>query len=70
MTKMAMEFVLDRVEDIMGKGENAGYQCLFFPQCFQKIAFHPGVQIPGSFGKDLTFSQTSPGFYVSAVKVF
>ena len=26
-------FVLDRLENIMGKGENAGYQC------FQKAAF-------------------------------
>ena len=32
----------DWVENIMGKGENAGYQhFLLFPQCFLK-AFHPG----------------------------
>ena len=30
-------FVLDRVENIVGKGENAGYQhFLLFYQCFQK----------------------------------
>ena len=30
-------FVFDRVENIAGKGENAGYQhFLLFPQCFQK----------------------------------
>ena len=30
----------DRVENIAGKGENAGYQQFFlFPQCFQKLSF-------------------------------
>ena len=30
--------VFDRVENIVGKGENAGYQhFLLFPQCFQKV---------------------------------
>ena len=30
----------DRVENIVGKGENAGYQhFLLFPQCFQKASF-------------------------------
>ena len=32
--------VLDRVENIAGKGENAGYQLfLLFPQCFEKDSF-------------------------------
>ena len=32
--------VFDRVENIVGKGENAGYQhFLLFPQCFQKLSF-------------------------------
>ena len=32
-----MEFVFDSIEDIVGKGENAGYQYfLLFLQCFQK----------------------------------
>ena len=32
-----MVYVLDRVEKIVGKGENAGYQhFLLFLQCFQK----------------------------------
>ena len=32
--------VLDRVENIAGKGENAGYQhFLHFPQCFQEACF-------------------------------
>ena len=31
--------VFDRVENIVGKGENAGYQhSLLFPQCFQKAS--------------------------------
>ena len=38
-----MIFVFDRVENIVGKGENAGYQhFLLFPQCFQE-AFYSGV---------------------------
>ena len=33
-----LKFVLKRVENIVGKGENAGYQhFLLFPQCFQKF---------------------------------
>ena len=32
--------VLGRVENIVGKGENAGYQhFLLFPQCFLKLSF-------------------------------
>ena len=35
--KQNLKFVLLRVENIVGKGENAGYQhFLLFPQCFQK----------------------------------
>ena len=34
------KFGLGRVENIVGKGENAGYQhFLLFPQCFQKPCF-------------------------------
>ena len=39
MTKVVkiMKLLLNRVENIVGKGENAGYQhFLLFPQCFQK----------------------------------
>ena len=39
MAEMA-EYVLDRVENIDGKVENAGNQhFLLFPQCFQKASF-------------------------------
>ena len=32
-----LKFVLGRVDNIVGKGENGGYQhFLLFPQCFQK----------------------------------
>ena len=35
-----MIFIFDRIENIVGKGENAGYQhFLLFPQCFQKASF-------------------------------
>ena len=34
-----LKFVLGRVGNIVGKGENAGYQhFLVFPQCFQKAS--------------------------------
>ena len=32
-----LNFVVEKVENIVGKGENDGYQhFLLFPQCFQK----------------------------------
>ena len=35
-----LEF-MGQVENIVGKGENAGYQhFLLFPLCFQKLSFH------------------------------
>ena len=35
-----MKCISDWVENIVGKGENAGYQhFLLFPQCFQKASF-------------------------------
>ena len=35
-----LKFTLGGVENIVGKGENAGYQhFLLFPQCFQKASF-------------------------------
>ena len=41
------DFVLDRVENIVGNGKNVGYQhILLFPQCFRKAAF-PGPLKPG-----------------------
>ena len=40
-----MIFVFARVENIVGKGENAGYQhFLLFPQCFQKV-FYSGLKV-------------------------
>ena len=35
-----VHFFFDRLENIVGKGENAGYQhFLLFPQCFQNVFF-------------------------------
>ena len=35
-----LKFVLEWVENIVGKGENAGYlHFLLFPQCFEKVSF-------------------------------
>ena len=42
-----LKFALGRVENIVGKGENGGYQhFLLFPQCFQKA-------FPSSVSKDV-----------------
>ena len=36
----------DRVENIVGKGENAGYQhFLLFSQCFQKLSFSGSLKV-------------------------
>ena len=41
-----LKFVLQRVENIVGKGENAGYQhFLLFPQCFQKPSFSGSLKV-------------------------
>ena len=35
-----LKSMLEKVENIVGKGENADYQhFLLFPQCFQKLSF-------------------------------
>ena len=40
-----LKLVLGRIENIVGKGENAGYQhFLLFPQCFQKAYFNKVVK--------------------------
>ena len=39
-----LKSVLGRVENIVGKGENARYQhFLLFPQCFQNIQFSSAI---------------------------
>ena len=41
-----LNFVLGRVENIVGKGENAGYQhFLLFPQCFQQASFSRSLKV-------------------------
>ena len=40
--------VFDRVENIVGKGENAGYQhFILFPQCFSKPSFSGLLKLYG-----------------------
>ena len=42
LTQMIIS-VFDRVENIVGRGENAGYHhFLLFPQCFQKASYPDG----------------------------
>ena len=46
--------VFDRVENTVGKGENASYQhILLFPQCFQKASFLGVVKSRGLCGTEL-----------------
>ena len=41
-----LKFVLGRVENIVGKRENAGFQhFLLFPQCFQKVSFSGSLKV-------------------------
>ena len=41
-----MEFVLGGVENIVGKGENGGYQhFLLVPQCFQKASLSGSLKV-------------------------
>ena len=40
------KFVLDNKENIVRKGENAGYQYfLLFPQCFQKVVSFGSLKV-------------------------
>ena len=54
----------------MGKGECWLPAFSPFPTMFLKGFFAHGRLESGSCGKELTLSQTSPGFYVSAAQVF
>ena len=41
-----LKLVLERVENIVGKGENAGYKhFLLFLQCFQKVPFSGSFKV-------------------------
>ena len=40
-----LKFILQRVENIVGKGENAGYHFLLFPRCFQKPSFSRALRV-------------------------
>ena len=44
--ELKLKFDLGREENIVGKGENAGYQHLFFfPQCFQKLSISWSLKV-------------------------
>ena len=47
-----LKFVIGTVENIVGKGENAGNQhFLLFPQCFQKALFSRSLTFRTEWGK-------------------
>ena len=56
-------FAFDVVENIVGKGENAGYQLfLLFPQCFDKAFFTAGSLKSRDCVVELTLYHTIPTF--------
>ena len=58
--------VFDRVEKIVGKGENAGYQhYLLFRQCFQKTSFSGSLKVGIVWEKLNRSVDTSNSFLVS-----
>ena len=63
--ELKIEIALGRVENIVGKRENAGYQhFLLFPQCFQKVF------LSGSFKIGLCGKKLSPRFYQSTAYLY
>ena len=46
-----MIFVFDRVENIVGKGENVVASIFLFPTCFQKTSFSGSLKL-GLCGKE------------------
>ena len=41
-----LRFVFQKLENIVGKGENAGHQhFLLFPQCFQNLSFSGSLNV-------------------------
>ena len=41
-----LKFVFGRIQNIVGKGENAGFQdFLLFPQCFQEASFSGSLKV-------------------------
>ena len=41
-----LKFAFERVENIVGKGENAGYQhFILFPQCFEKATYTRSLKV-------------------------
>ena len=61
-----MKSALERVENILGKGENAGYQHLFlFPKWFQKPPFYTRVE-DGTYYV-ITRGGRRPPFFVRSI---
>ena len=56
-------FLIDRVENTVGKGENAGYQhFLLLPQCFPKHPFLGSLKL-GLCGKELKIDFNETPFH-------
>ena len=61
-----------RKENTVGKGKIANNEqfLLLLQYSIKRLVLHTHKNLQSLFGKGLTLSQTSPGFYVSAVQVF
>ena len=58
-----MEFDFDRLQNILGKGKNAGYQhCLLFPHCLPKGSTFRVNSSPGMCSTGLPHFKTNPSF--------
>ena len=62
-----LKYVFGEVENIVGKGENAGYlHFLLFPQCFQKVSFS-GLLKPGPCVKELKHCHARQICYLAVI---
>ena len=63
-----MEFVTKRVENIVGKGENAAYQhFLLFLQCLQKLSSIGSLKVTLNGKKLIKFNNTKYRFPVNNI---
>ena len=66
-----MGYVSDSVENIVRKGENAGYQhFLLFPQCFQEVSLLPWFKVKNVRLIALTLYHTMTPFDALEEKAF
>ena len=66
-----MIFVFDTIENIVGKGENAGNQhFLLFPQCFQKAFYSGSLEVGIAWKRVIYISMGESNTVVSAYTLY